>query len=211
MVYQSSRLYPDLRIYTELKSDIKIPVFAEALFQSLQELIKNAAQAIGLSFYEEVVQFNREGEKTAIEKKAPAAKIETQKTPPPKKLHIAEKKNSFPSEVTIRTFRKENKWFCCEVEDKGPGMDRNTMEKACQLYFTTKKNSIGLGLVFVQSALSRIGGLMKLQSNSLEKSGLKICLFIPLDYIMYIQALKSSSQKKTELTLQADYEQTAVI
>ncbi len=97
-------------------------------------------------------------------------------------------------EVKIRTFKKSNNWFCCEVEDKGPGMDRSTMEKATQLYFTTNKDSTGLGLPFVQSVLSRMGGIMKLQSS--ESGGLKVCLFIPIDYISYIQNLKTSSQEK---------------
>lgn len=96
-------------------------------------------------------------------------------------------------EVKIRTFKKNNSWFCCEVEDKGPGMDRATMEKATQLYFTTNKDSTGLGLPFVQSVLSRMGGIMKLQSS--ESGGLKVCLFIPIDYISYIQNLKTSSQE----------------
>ena len=96
--------------------------------------------------------------------------------------------------ITIRTFKKQNTWFCCEVEDKGPGMNKTTMKQATQLYFTTKTQATGLGLPFVQSVLSRIGGIMKLQSS--ENEGLKVSLFIPLDYINYIHNLKTSSQKK---------------
>ena len=97
-------------------------------------------------------------------------------------------------ELKIRTFKKHNTWFCCEVEDEGPGMNRTTMEKASQVYFTTKKYSSGLGLPFVQSFLSRIGGIMKLQSS--ENGGLNVCLFIPLDYIAHIQHIKTFSRKK---------------
>ena len=146
-IFQSNQFYPDLHIYKELNSDISLPVFADQLFQSLWELIKNVVQVL------------------------PTGQA---------------------GELIIRTFKKSNTWFCCEVEDKGPGMDRTTMEKATQLYFTTKKNSTGLGLPFVQSILSRMGGIVKLQSS--ENGGLKVCLFIPLDYIVHIESLKKSSQ-----------------
>lgn len=96
-------------------------------------------------------------------------------------------------EMTVRTFKKGNNWFCCEVEDKGPGMDKETMGKAAKLYFTTKEDSTGLGLPFVQSVLSRMGGIMKLQSS--ENGGLKVCLFIPMDYINHVQNLRISSQE----------------
>ena len=92
-----------------------------------------------------------------------------------------------PGQLMIRTFRKDGTWFCCEVEDKGMGMDKTRMEKANKLYFTTKKHSTGLGLPFVQTVLSRMGGIMKLQSCKGE--GLKISLFIPLDYIAHINSL----------------------
>ena len=144
-VCQSHRLYPHLKIHEELMSDIKLPVFEDKLFQSLWELIKNAAQAL---------PSGQEGE------------------------------------LTIHTFKKHNKWFCCEVEDKGPGMDKEIMDKADKLYFTTKEYSTGLGLPFVQSVLSHIGGIVKLQSS--ESGGLKVCLFIPLDYIAHVQSLKTS-------------------
>ncbi|MDE0517993.1 MAG: HAMP domain-containing sensor histidine kinase, partial [Bdellovibrionales bacterium] len=110
---------PHLQIHRELASDIDLPVFSDKLFQSLWELIKNAAQALS------------SGQAGAL---------------------------------TIRTFKKHNRWFCCEVEDEGPGMDKQTLEQASRLHFTTKKHSTGLGLPFVQSVLSRMRGIVKLQS-----------------------------------------------
>ncbi|MYE07627.1 MAG: HAMP domain-containing histidine kinase, partial [Oligoflexia bacterium] len=135
---------PHLQIHRELASDIDLPVFSDKLFQSLWELIKNAAQALP------------SGQAGAL---------------------------------TIRTFKKHNRWFCCEVEDEGPGMDKQTLEQASRLHFTTKKHSTGLGLPFVQSVLSRMGGIVKLQSS--ERGGLKVCLFIPLDYIAHVQSFKT--------------------
>ena len=102
--------------------------------------------------------------------------------------------NDEKGKIVIRTFRKDNKWFCCEVEDNGCGMDDSTLEKASALYFTTKTNSAGLGLSFVQSVLSPMGGVMKMQNS--ESGGMKVCLFIPLDYINYIQHLKKEFQRE---------------
>ncbi len=98
------------------------------------------------------------------------------------------------AEFHIRSFRDEQ-WFCCELEDNGPGMSEQEIAQACELYFSTKKSSVGLGLSVVQSVLSRIGGIMKL-SSSKKFSGLKVSLFIPLDYMEYMQGLKQMDQKE---------------
>ena len=93
--------------------------------------------------------------------------------------------------LLIRTFLKDNKWFCCEVEDQGPGLPSSVLLKASDLYFTTKANSTGLGLPFVQSTLDRIGGVMELHSEK----GLKVCIFIPLDYLSHIQNLQAKERE----------------
>ena len=144
-LYQSQIRYPKVKIITDLKVDIKLPFYAQTMFQVLWELIKNAKQA------------------------SPANEA-----------------------IYIRTYTKGTNWFCCEVEDRGPGMSRELMKKSSQLYWTTKKNSTGLGLVFVQSALSRIGGIMKLNSHVKEGGGFKVLLFIPKDYLFHIQNSLSS-------------------
>lgn len=99
-----------------------------------------------------------------------------------------------PGKMIIRTFKKDNKWFCCEVEDNGRGMDDKTIKKASKLYFTTRENSAGLGLSFVQSVLSPMGGIMSLKQGG--SGGVKACLFIPLDYLNYIQHLKKEFQRE---------------
>ena len=87
-------------------------------------------------------------------------------------------------------------WFCCELEDNGPGMSEREISQACELYFSTKTASSGLGLSVVQSVLSRIGGIMKLSSSKKFNNGLKVSLFIPLDYMEHVQDLKKIDQKK---------------
>ena len=100
--------------------------------------------------------------------------------------------------VNIRTYHKGHNWFCCEVEDKGPGMNRALMEKASRLYWTNKKDSTGLGLPLVQSALSRIGGILKL--NSSAKGGLKVLLFIPKDYLFPVHHSRIGSEPGSPLS-----------
>ena len=99
--------------------------------------------------------------------------------------------------VNIRTYHKGHNWFCCEVEDKGPGMNRKLMEKSSRLYWTTKKDSTGLGLPLVQSALSRIGGILKLHSPA--KGGLKVLLFIPKDYLFHVQPSRVEREQMSTL------------
>ena len=102
-------------------------------------------------------------------------------------------KQNQPSQIKIKTFMKNTNWFGCEVADKGPGMDRATMEKANQLYFSSHEKSAGLGLSLVQLVLSRMGGVIKMESP--DSGGLKVSLFIPLDYIAYIEKLKKASNE----------------
>ncbi len=106
-------------------------------------------------------------------------------------LKNAQQVNPAQEPVTIRTYEKGTGWFCCEVEDKGPGMNRALMEKASKLYWTTKEEATGLGLPFVQSALSRVGGLIQLKSP--KAGGLKVLMFIPKDYLFHVQNFREQS------------------
>ncbi len=162
-IHQSRLVYPDWQITKELNADIKLPVFADKLFQVLWELIKNSVQAFP---------------------QKPAEKLDSGDP--------SKEKDPSPKSLKICTYKKQHKWFCCEIEDKGPGMKKATMEQAFALHWTTKKGFTGLGLPFVQSVLSRIGGVIKLKSS--EKGGLTVCLFIPLDYIIHIQYLKEQTK-----------------
>ena len=104
-------------------------------------------------------------------------------------------------QLNIRTFKKST-WFCCELEDNGPGMEASVRKKALELYFTTKKKSVGLGLTFVHFVLSRIGGIVQLKPSKI--GGLKVLLFIPLDYIAHIEQLKYPSQRDRQPLLDTE-------
>ena len=183
-VSRSGKVYPGLRIHTNLKADISLPVFSDKLFQSVWELIKNAVQALSTG--------NTASYSKPAGAKGPSHGGYTFLLKSKKEKSACPRLNSEFKEgntLKIRTFKKSGKWFCCEVEDQGPGMDPDTMKNARALYFTTKKNFTGMGLTFVESVLSRMGGIMKLQSS--ESGGVNVCLFIPLDYIAHAQSLKA--------------------
>ena len=162
---QSAHFYPFLSIHAQVEKDMALPVFSSSLFRALWELIKNTAEV-----------FSRESK--------------------------GQEGSLGPAELWIYTFQQDN-WFCCEFEDRGPGMNDEEIAQAGRLYFSTKKSSAGLGLSLVQSVLSKMGGIVKLSSaegNSREANapgeptknkGLKVSLFIPMDYIEHIHNLKN--------------------
>jgi len=160
---RSQNIYPHLKIEQQLKSNIKLPVCGDLLYQSIWELIKNAAQA----------------------------------TQTKKQSSLDQKQKV----LNICTFKKDG-WFCCELTDNGHGVDNQTIEKMSELYFTKNDQSTGLGLTFVQNIFNRIGGIIKFFSP--KEGGLKVSLFIPLNYIFYMQKLKTSTiqTKKQEQTVE---------
>ena len=103
-------------------------------------------------------------------------------------------KEGMTKEIRIHSFNKDH-WFCCELQDKGPGMSNREKEKAFELYFSTKPGSAGLGLNVVQSVLAKIGGLAVL-SDPQKHTGLKVSLFIPMDYMEHIQNLTKGEREK---------------
>ena len=145
IVRQSHSRYPHMSVRVQQDADIPLPIFAESLFQSVWELIKNAAEAS-----------NHQGL------------------------------------VAIDIYEKDL-WFCCTVSDQGSGMSRGVMSRACELNFSTKKSSIGMGLTFVKKMVSRMGG--KIHFHSPSGAGLTVVLMIPTDYVEYIKNLGLQHQQ----------------
>jgi signal transduction histidine kinase len=50
------------------------------------------------------------------------------------------------------------------VQDDGPGMPQDVLERARDLYFTTKSDGSGVGLALVQQAVDMHGGHMEISS-----------------------------------------------
>lgn len=63
--------------------------------------------------------------------------------------------------------RRDNKFLYFEIEDQGRGMDKETLARAIEPFFTTKEpgKGLGLGLFLTESAAERFGGTVQLDST----------------------------------------------
>lgn len=73
---------------------------------------------------------------------------------------------SEPASPVRVTCRKDQSFLFIEVEDKGTGMDAETLTKAVEPFYTTKDpgKGLGLGLFLAKSAAERFGGGLLLES-----------------------------------------------
>lgn len=69
-------------------------------------------------------------------------------------------------------------WLRLSVVDDGPGMAKEFIQQAKELFFTTKPQGTGLGLAVVQSVVRAHGGRFNLQST--EGKGTQASLILPL-------------------------------
>ncbi|MBF0357998.1 MAG: hypothetical protein HQL70_05275, partial [Magnetococcales bacterium] len=81
-------------------------------------------------------------------------------------------------EITISSHPSpnSNKQQIIIVEDDGPGLDRNLLEKALEPFFTTRSAGTGLGLAVVTQLLHKNGGSINLQPGT--KRGLRVLLTV---------------------------------
>jgi len=69
-----------------------------------------------------------------------------------------------------------NRNIVIEVEDDGPGIDPNTLDRIFDPYFTTKDDGHGLGLATARSIIERHGGSLTAQSTLGEGATFRISL-----------------------------------
>lgn len=63
--------------------------------------------------------------------------------------------------------RKDNHFLYFEIQDKGQGMDEETLARAIEPFYTTKEpgKGLGLGLFLTESAAERFGGSLQIKST----------------------------------------------
>ena len=81
------------------------------------------------------------------------------------------------------TCRDDVDFLYFEVEDKGEGMDPETLAKACEPFFTRKEagQGLGLGLYLARSFAERFGGSLNIFSE--PGQGSRVVLSLSLKYI----------------------------
>ena len=82
------------------------------------------------------------------------------------------------SSVVVRAKLADRDSFLLEVEDSGRGMSRETLDRCCDLFFTSKDGGSGIGLALCQEAATRAAGTLDIKSE--PGVGTKVSLTIPL-------------------------------
>jgi signal transduction histidine kinase len=84
-------------------------------------------------------------------------------------------------ELTIATRHGDGGMIELAVADTGSGMDRETLERSSEPFFTTKPvgKGSGLGLSQVTGTVEQLGGHVKIESK--PGKGTTIRMFLPVD------------------------------
>lgn len=82
--------------------------------------------------------------------------------------------------------RRDSTFLYFEVQDQGKGMDKETLARAIEPFFTTKEpgKGLGLGLFLAESAAERFGG--SLQLDSTPGKGTRAVISFSLQQILYV-------------------------
>jgi two-component system nitrogen regulation sensor histidine kinase GlnL len=64
-----------------------------------------------------------------------------------------------------------------QVEDNGPGIPTENLEKIFTPFFTTKEKGVGLGLSIVQKIVAQNGGLLRVRNRA--EGGAQVVLVFP--------------------------------
>jgi len=79
--------------------------------------------------------------------------------------------------IEINTYNK-NKYFYIEIIDNGIGMDKDTIERTTEMFFTTKKNGTGLGISLSNEIIKAHNGSINYESKI--ENGTKATIKLPL-------------------------------
>jgi signal transduction histidine kinase len=80
--------------------------------------------------------------------------------------------------LRVRTELRDGDAIVVTVQDSGPGIDGDKLDKIFDAFFTTKKNGMGLGLAICRMIIERHGG--RLTASSDGKSGASFSILLPV-------------------------------
>lgn len=85
-----------------------------------------------------------------------------------------------PREITLHSEASGGK-VCLSVSDNGCGMDRDTLDRAFDAFFTTKSRGTGLGLSLCYSIITSHGGTIEIDSAPGKGTRVQVILPMPAD------------------------------
>lgn len=96
-----------------------------------------------------------------------------------------------PSDLRL----KPGSYICLSVTDQGEGMDKSTLQKATEPFFTTKGvgKGTGLGLSMVKGVAEQLGGDLKLHSRKGQGTRAELWLPIAQDRPVLREAVETAS------------------
>ena len=66
--------------------------------------------------------------------------------------------------LSVKGWRENNR-LCFSVEDNGIGMDKNTLERITEIFYTTKASGNGLGVVLSKEIIEMHNGTINYKST----------------------------------------------
>lgn len=109
------------------------------------------------------------------------------------------KNATLPKKIILRSFYNEQlKIAVVEVEDNGPGITENIMNRVFEPYFSTKSTGTGLGLAIVKRIISDHHGFIR--CHSVLDSGTKFTIELPANLLEndYVKSRIESDNKEEE-------------
>ena len=79
--------------------------------------------------------------------------------------------------IDIKTYKDKNSFYI-EMKDNGSGMDENTLDKITEMFYTTKQEGTGLGVVLSNEIIKAHNGTLKYESKL--NQGTKAIIKLPL-------------------------------
>lgn len=105
-------------------------------------------------------------------------------------------------EIALSLKTLEKKYLIIKIKDNGCGIPEENLEKIFMPFFTTKKESSGLGLFLVKNHITSLGG--KIEVESKVNLGTTFKIWVPALSVTLLSPLKKSEIKKLNIILLED-------
>lgn len=83
---------------------------------------------------------------------------------------------SRPRVLSVSSTVSDNTGLSITVEDSGPGIDKENVDKVFEMFFTTKPKGMGIGLAMCRSIVDSHGGRIELSRSLLGGCKFQVCL-----------------------------------